>query len=256
MPSETEFTIFVSRLPSRWIYLSPHLDDAVLSCGGIIDSQRKAGIPVEIWNWMSGIPSGNMPLSDLARSVHAEWGLASAKEVLSLRLAEDRLAALRVDATPRYFNFLDCIYRYDENGIALYDEDIFVPPHVADGQLIEDISFLLQENLRSDDILVAPLTIGNHPDHVILCRAAEKIKHPLLYYAEMPYALRHPEQLAEMTENLEAENFFISEEELCAWQEAASAYATQLTVLFGGEEMMKNALKMNWRAKRSIPLFR
>jgi LmbE family N-acetylglucosaminyl deacetylase len=32
----------------RWIYLSPHFDDAVLSCGGLIFDQAQAGTPVEI----------------------------------------------------------------------------------------------------------------------------------------------------------------------------------------------------------------
>ena len=255
-PSATGFTISVSRLSNRWIYLSPHLDDAVLSCGGIIDSQRKAGIPVEIWNWMSGIPSDDMPLSDLARSVHAEWGLASAKEAVDARLAEDRLATHRVDALPRYFDFLDCIYRHDEKGAALYTEDIFVPPHPVDALLIDEIAAVMKENIRPDNILVCPLTIGNHPDHVIVRRAAEKTGHPLLYYADIPYALWYPEQLAEVTEGLVAEFHPVSERGLRVWQGASSAYASQLDVLFGGEEMMKNALKLNWRVKRSIPLFR
>ena len=240
----------------RWIYLSPHLDDAVLSCGGIIDSQRKAGIPVEIWNCMSGIPSANMPLSDLARSVHAEWGTASARETVDLRLTEDRLAALRVDALPRYFDFLDCIYRFDEDGRALYTEDIFVPPHPVDVLLVDEIAAAMKENLRTDDVLVSPLTIGNHPDHVIVRRAAEETGHPLLYYADIPYALWYPEQLAEIKEGLETETFSVAERELIVWQDAASAYVSQLDVLFGGEEMMKNALKLNWSAKRSTPLFR
>jgi LmbE family N-acetylglucosaminyl deacetylase len=79
---------------------------------------------------------------------------------------------------------------------------------------------------------------------------------PLLYYADIPYALWYPEQLAEITEDVEAEIYSVSEEGLRVWQEAASAYATQLTVLFGGEEMMKKALKLNWRAKQYIQLFR
>ncbi|MBT3187861.1 MAG: hypothetical protein HN736_00885 [Anaerolineae bacterium] len=240
----------------RWIYLSPHLDDAIFSCGGIIFEQRKAGISVEIWNWMSGIPSADMPLSYLARSVHAEWGLASAKEVLDCRLAEDHLAVKRVDASSRYFDFLDCIYRHDKLSSPLYTDDIFVPPHKADDALVPQIAKRMQENLHPDDVVVCPLTIGNHPDHVIVRRAAEEMGRPLLYYADIPYALWYPEQLAEITEDVEAEIYSVSEEGLRVWQEAASAYATQLTVLFGGEEMMKKALKLNWRAKQYIQLFR
>ncbi|NTU55874.1 MAG: PIG-L family deacetylase, partial [Anaerolineales bacterium] len=42
----------------RWIYLSPHLDDAVLSAGGLIYEQTRSGTPVEIWTFMCGVPSG------------------------------------------------------------------------------------------------------------------------------------------------------------------------------------------------------
>ncbi|MBT7189580.1 MAG: hypothetical protein HN916_05260 [Anaerolineae bacterium] len=240
----------------RWIYLSPHLDDAVLSCGGIIAKQRKAGIPVEIWNWMSGIPADDMPLSDLARSVHAGWELASAKETLEARLAEDCLAALRVDAFPRYFDFLDCIYRRADDGEVLYPDEIFVPPHAADENLVTKIAEAIKANLHPDDILVAPLTIGDHPDHLIVRRAAERIGHPLRYYADIPYTFWCPEQYAEMTAGLAVEDFSVTDEGLHTWQEGVAAYSSQLTVLFGGEEMMKNALKLNASAKRGFQLFR
>jgi LmbE family N-acetylglucosaminyl deacetylase len=242
-------------VPMRWIYLSPHLDDAVLSCGGIISQQRKKGIPVEIWNWMSGIPADDQRLSDLARLVHAEWEFATAKEAFTARLAEDRLATACVGASVRYFDFFDCIYRRADDGEILYPDDIFVPPHEADTPLVDEIAVLITENLRDDDILVCPLTIGNHPDHVIVRRAAEQIGHPLRYYADIPYVLWYPEQLTKMTEDLDAELFPISEGELKVWQEAVAAYASQLTVLFGGEEMMKNALKLHWRAIQGSYLY-
>lgn len=244
----------------RWIYLSPHLDDAILSCGGLISHQRNSGISIEIWNLMSGMPPVDAPLSEFASSVQSDWGTVSAKETLELRLAEDRLAAVRVDALPRYFNFLDCIYRHDANGESLYTdaifaEDNFSQPHHADDVLIAQIGSVLQENL-DDDILICPLGIGNHPDHLIVRQAAERTGYPLRYYADIPYSLWYPEQLAELTENLSACGYPISEDEMLAWQEAVAAYASQLTVLFGGEEMMKNAIKNYWSATKSIKLFR
>ncbi len=239
----------------RWIYLSPHLDDAVLSCGGIIFSQRQAGIPVEIWNWMSGIPAEDMSLSSLARSVHAEWGLDSVKEVYAARLAEDRLAALRVDASPRYFDFFDCIYRRADDGEVLYPEEIFVPPHAADSKLITEIAKVISANLHPDDILVSPLGVGNHPDHIIVRRAVEKVGHPLYYYADLPYSIWYPEQLKEATKNLEAKLQSFSKDELHVWQEAVSAYASPVEVLFFGEERMKKTLKVYWKKLQGVQLF-
>jgi len=245
----------------RWIYLSPHLDDAILSCGGLLAQQSKEGITVEIWNLMGGIPPIDAPLSDLASSVQADWGTDTAKETLIMRLSEDRLAAERIGAIPRYFDFLDCIYRHDIDGAPLYTEDIFaadkiVPLHTADDGLITQITSLLQKKLLDDDILICPLGIGNHPDHLVVRQAAERINRPLRYYADIPYALlEYSEQLAEMTDKFSAGQYPISEDDLSLWQEAISAYASQLPVLFGGEEMMKDAIKHYRQANRGIQLW-
>jgi len=42
----------------RWIYISPHFDDAVLSCGGLIWEQTHKGITVEIWTVCAGDAHG------------------------------------------------------------------------------------------------------------------------------------------------------------------------------------------------------
>ena len=240
----------------RYIYLSPHLDDAVLSCGGIILNQRKAGIPVEIWNWMCGIPADDLPLSDLARSVHAEWELDSVKEVYAARLAEDRQAAARVDAAVRNFNFLDCIYRRTEDGAILYPDEIFVPPHVNDDALVSEIAAQINGNLRPGDVLVAPLGIGKHPDHVIVRRAAEQTGHPLCYYADIPYTIWYPDQFAEHTARFVSELMPVSTEELAGWQDAVAAYASQMMPLFLNEEMMRTAIRRYWEPEQGTQLFR
>ena len=244
----------------RWIYLSPHLDDAILSCGGLIYHQSQNVTAIEIWNLMSGMPSANAALSDLALSVQADWGTDTAKETLIMRLTEDRLATQRAGAMPRYFDFLDCIYRHDADGEPLYTEDLFAgefpaPPHPADDALIKRIALDLQENLLKGDVLVCPLTIGKHPDHLIVRQAAERTGHPLMYYADIPYALEHPEQHAEMTENLSAREYPIPEGEMQIWQEAVAAYESQNAVLFGGEEMMKDAIRQYWSATRITQLY-
>lgn len=240
----------------RYIYLSPHFDDAVLSCGGIILEQRAADIPVEIWNWMCGTPPDDLPLSDLARSVHAGWELDSVKEVYATRLAEDRQAAARVDAQPRNFDLLDCIYRQADDGSFLYPDELFVQPHVDDSKLVAEIAALISETLRPGDRLIAPLGIGNHPDHVIVRQAAEQTGHPLRYYADIPYTLWYPEQLAEKTAGLESEVVSVSQENMASWQDAVAAYGSQLAPLFLTEENMRNSIREYWGEHQGIRLFR
>ena len=240
----------------RYIYLSPHLDDAVLSCGGIILEQRAADIPVEIWNWMCGTPPDDLPLSELARSVHAGWELDSVKEVYATRLAEDRLAASRVGAETRNFDLLDCIYRQADDGSFLYPDELFVQPHVADSKLVAEIAALINETLRPGDRLVAPLGIGNHPDHVIVRQAAEQTGYPLRYYADIPYAIWYPDQLTEKAAGLSSEVTSVSQENLVGWQDAVAAYASQMGPLFLTEENMRLSIGKYWGDEQGIRFFR
>ena len=74
-----------------WIYLSPHFDDAVLSCGGLIWEQVRRGERVEIWTVCAGaIPPG--PLSPFAAELHARWGTGMAS-VEARRAEAEREAA-------------------------------------------------------------------------------------------------------------------------------------------------------------------
>src|SRR5512141_250531 len=137
----------------RWIYLSPHLDDAVFSAGGLIYEQTQAGLPVEIWTFMCGYPEPGAGLSLLAQSVHMQWGFSSAGEAVRMRHDEDQRAAAILGATALHFDFLDCIYRRGGNGEWLYS-DIFVPPHPEDAGIPAQIAEVISTRLQPDDVLV------------------------------------------------------------------------------------------------------
>ena len=61
------------------IYLSPHLDDAALSCGGGIAAQRAAGERALVVTLCTAAPAPDMQFSDLALEFHRKWGLAPAE---------------------------------------------------------------------------------------------------------------------------------------------------------------------------------
>src|SRR5437773_7157487 len=91
------------------IYLSPHLDDAALSCGGAIARHANAGARVLVVTLCTAAPPAG-PFSDFANAVHQSWGLAPA-EVIGARLREDDLALARLDADTYRAGLLDAIYR-------------------------------------------------------------------------------------------------------------------------------------------------
>ncbi|HCB02578.1 MAG TPA: hypothetical protein DEP19_09365 [Anaerolineae bacterium] len=225
----------------RYIYLSPHLDDASLSAGGWIYEQTQKNIPVEIWTIMCGYPP-NENLSPFAQYLHSQWGMNSAEEVVKGRRQEDINSANILGATVQHFDFLDCIYRQNKNGEWLYAE-IFREPRPDEDDFPKQIADEISKRLKPDDKLVAQFGIGKHVDHVIVRRAAELLGKPLLYVADIPYLFKHPEQLnphkVGMKENVE----MVSETGIHVWVEAVAAYESQILALFESHEAMRNQIR-------------
>jgi LmbE family N-acetylglucosaminyl deacetylase len=238
----------------RWIYLSPHLDDAALSAGGLIHMQTRAGTSVEIWTVLCGLPPWD-ELSPFAREQHQKWGAASADEIVRIRRAEDVTAAGILGARPRHFDFLDCIYRRAPDGEWLYD-DIYAPPHPDEPNLPRRIAAAVSVDLRADDVLVCPLAIGPHVDHLIVRRAAEWLGRPLVYAADFPYLISFPGQLTSITAGMTGKPYPITETSLRTWQTAVAAYASQISTVFESREKMRAALREYWAGPGGICLWK
>jgi len=240
----------------RWIYLSPHLDDAVLSAGGFIYDQTNSGNPVEIWSFMAGVPS-DTEYSPFAQVLHYQWGFSTAEETFLARRAEDKLAASLVGATTVHFDFMDCIYRRDENGEWPYYE-ISLPPHEMDADLPRQIADVISPRLKPDDKLICQLSVGSHVDHVLVRQAAELLGRDLVYDIDVPYIFYKPEELAPKSAGMLENVHSVSEAGLKSWKEAVLAYKSQLPVLGDAMETTEKAMKSiesYWAAHRGIRLF-
>ena|SRR5215207_1245642 len=253
----------------RWIYLSPHLDDAVLSAGGLIHEQTQAGLPVEIWTFMCGYPPEG-EYSKIAQELHKRWGFNTAEEVVRARRVEDINAAAIVGATTVHFDFLDCIYRRVSiadaslsiqeasrtSGEWLYSE-IFVPPHPADLDLPARIAEEVLARLEPDDILVCQLSVGSHVDHVIVRQAAELVGLPLIYDIDVPYIFYKPDELEPKAAGMKESVHLITEASLKRWQEAVLAYQSQIPTLgdvFDTPEKVKESINSYWSLHKGIRL--
>jgi len=237
----------------RWIYISPHLDDAVLSAGGLIHDQVKAGEQVEIWTLLCGQPPED-ELSPYAQVLHYQWGVTSVPELIRARRAEDKKACELVGATPVYFDFLDCIYRRDKNGGWLYDY-IFVPPNEEEADLPTQIAANLAARLNPTDQLVCQLGLGSHVDHVIVRRAVELLQCPILYYADVPYLFKNPEELAPNIAGMKADVYSVGEPGLKSWQDAVAVYESQISSLFDDLNHMRTQIRQYWEEYGGTPLY-
>jgi LmbE family N-acetylglucosaminyl deacetylase len=228
----------------RWVYLSPHYDDAVLSCGGLIWEQVRAGETVEIWTIFSGDPPPG-PLSDYAQEHHQRWGVVGS--LSELRRAEDQAACAAIGAVPRYFDLPDCIYRRLPNGEAVIKNrvDLFGAVHPGEHSLINFITKLLVENIAASDRLVCPLSVGGHVDHRLVRAAVDASALRVWYYADYPYTImeefnfRLEQWVSEGSSRL---HHPLSEPGLAAWQAAIACYASQISTFWTSIEEMQAAI--------------
>lgn len=236
----------------RLIYLSPHLDDAVLSAGGWLYEQAQQGLPVEVWTLMAGFPPDES-VSDFARQLHEKWGFTSAAEAVRLRRLEDLAATARLALRAVHFDFLDCIYRRDLQGEPLYPQDVFVSPHPADQELPERMAELLKTRLHAEDRVACQLGIGSHVDHWLVRRAAERLSRPLIYLADLPYLFDHPADLTVHTAGMHKQLHEISEAGLRSWLDAVEAYRSQLPGLFKSPEQMWQSYQRYLQEQEGFP---
>ncbi len=238
----------------RQIYISPHFDDAVLSCGGLIWEQTQQGIPVEIWTICAGdAPLGQ--LSPLAQVCHHQWGMNTAREVVTARRIENEKAASLVGAETVNFSIPDCIYRCSPEGELLYPADVFVPINPLEKDLGMEISATLTSEILPGDVVSCPLTIGGHLDHVLARLAAERMDCSLWYYADIPYLFNHPELLPPATYGLQETLFPVSKTGLKIWQKGIACYATQIAMLFETKERMLAEIRSYWESQGGIRLW-
>ena len=228
----------------RHVFLSPHLDDAVLSCGATIHRWTRAGEPVLVVTVFAAAPATGA-LSPLAESFHARWGLSG--EAVATRRAENDAALAVLGAEGATLDFLDCIYRGGP-GAWHYGPPAAIFGEVAPGdeKLSEQIAGSLRALLaaQSEARVHAPLAVGNHVDHQIVHAAALRLRAegwPVDFYEDYPYAqaiaARQPRSLERTVARAGAGWTFqlesCSEENLAAKVRGIAAYVSQLEMLFG-----------------------
>ena len=226
----------------NWIFLSPHLDDAAYSCGGLIWELTNSGQQVEIWTLFAGDPDPDS-LSNLAKALHASWGLD--ENAYQVRREEDLAACRILGAQPRHFDYLDCIYRQDQSGNHLYPspEAIFAGLDASEENLIDRIGAEIEADLPAGAQIVAPLGIGNHVDHEIVRKAASRLQAAPIYYQDFPYV--SDDECQEILAFLDSSDEWLAEVHpltgpgLEKWYDSSQSYASQLSVFWADERALK-----------------
>lgn len=229
------------------LFLSPHLDDAVLSCGGVMCQLVRSGERVIIVTAMAGEPSEPLPESPVARMIRVRW--RSGDYPFRARRADDAAAAQQLRAQVYHLPLTEAAFRGTLSGdgdwIALYPDYASPFGTIHDGD--DARLFLFQTRLPFTEVaaIYAPLGADEHVDHRLtrdwaLVLTGAKDAPALRFYEEFPQARRSeaiPQAMAYYDSQfpalrLEAEVFPLDDADCAAKLQAMSRYQSHLHVLW------------------------
>jgi len=230
------------------LVLSPHLDDAVLSCGGWMAQAAGAGERVLVYNLFCAPYQG--PLSAAARERHASWG--NPEDISGLRIEEDRQALAIIGAQAIYGDVRDLIYRQDARGEWLYNSmaDIQGMRNPLDDELVSHYFDKVRDLAANESMeIYAPLGVGAHIDHLLAFDVGVKLHqagYTVWFYEDLPYALRGDWLEARMKSitNMEPSVKLFSADILEKKIAALRCYRSQIAALFEDEGKMREGLTL------------
>jgi pimeloyl-ACP methyl ester carboxylesterase/predicted glycosyltransferase/LmbE family N-acetylglucosaminyl deacetylase len=146
------------------VVLSPHLDDAVLSCWHLLGGAGEVGVV----NVFAGSPPNGGTNGYWDRQTGARDSVVRMRE----RFAEDRAALALAGRGGENLELLDAQYR-------------------DDGLPVSDVVAAIRARLPAGAVVYAPAALGEHPDHLLVREAALRLKTSgvdVRLYADQPHA--------------------------------------------------------------------
>jgi LmbE family N-acetylglucosaminyl deacetylase len=160
------------RVTTPVLAVSPHLDDAVMSCGSVL-AQHPGAVVATVF-------AGRPPTGAEPTAWDRETGFDAGDDVIGCRRAEDRAALRELCAEPVWLDFRDTQYRDERDGTRGPDE----LDEIADAI----VSLIGAYGAAT---VLAPLGLfhDDHRDTRLAClRAMERCDGPSwLLYADSPY---------------------------------------------------------------------
>ncbi len=234
----------------RHIFLSPHFDDVVYSCGGTLGVQVSVGLRPLVITVFGGAPE-DTKLSSFALDVHRRMGFSQdVQAAIQTRRQEDAAAMEILGVDYLWLDYAVAIYRgtpaYYTQENQLIGGEVNAGDRWIDEELAQTLVALGKR--LPDTVWYAPLAIGRHVDHQIVCSAADRLAEmgaKVNLYEDFPYVTRQSnalaERLVEFGNTLEPGLVEMSEM-LPLRQDAAAKYASQTVSNFGDEKNMLKAI--------------
>lgn len=214
------------------VAISPHLDDAAFSVGGLLAARARAGDRVTVVTCFTGNvaqPTG------FALACQLDKGLSPEVDYMALRRAEDEAACAVIGARAVHLPLLEAPHRGYASAPELFaarrdDDAMLAPLTKAIAQAIGALS---------PDVLLGPLAIGDHVDHWLVRDALAAIGAPVLLWEDWPYLERAGHRPAASP----AREHVLTPQDRAARVAMCAAYASQLGFQFGSRAAMEQAIE-------------
>lgn len=166
----------------RVLAVSPHLDDAAFSAGGVLALLADAGHEVTVVTCLTASvpePQG------FALACQTDKGLGPEVDYMAVRRAEDEAAMAALGVQHLHLPLPEAPHRGYDSPAALFagvrpDDDL-------DRRLLPLLADL------DGDVLLAPQGLGGHVDHLQVVRAVAALHRPTAWWRDAPYVLRAPD---------------------------------------------------------------
>ncbi|MFI2565602.1 PIG-L deacetylase family protein [Paenarthrobacter sp. NPDC018779] len=190
-----------------WLFLSPHLDDAVLSCGALMEAQARKR-PIIVATLFTEASPG--PHTRAAKSFLRQCGTVKAGELYAARRTEDREVLMDMGIQFIHLGEVDALFRrrrkptwlgssaWDRllpeltHRYATYRFDIALG-RVSRGDkevirhLRDEVAALMAQTQA--ELIFCPAGVGKHVDHLITRELGKGHSKNLVMYSDFPYDL-------------------------------------------------------------------
>ncbi|MFC8038847.1 PIG-L deacetylase family protein [Paenarthrobacter sp. NPDC057355] len=190
-----------------WLFLSPHLDDAVLSCGALIEAQSQERRIIVATIFTEAQPP---PHTRAARSYVRQCTIPDAGELFEARQSEDRAVLQELGVESIHLGEVDALFRRRRKppmvGSSVWEGLLPELTHrypsyrfdIAMGRIAKgDLALIGQ--LRADvaaliartqaELLFCPAGVGKHVDHLMTREIGMGHPENVVMYSDFPYDL-------------------------------------------------------------------
>ena len=232
------------------VFISPHFDDAVLSCGGTIHQLVSAGETVFVMTMMAGLFNDDLPDTPILNDLHQRWQAGDNPLLTRQREDIDSLNQLQVNYV--HIPLADCVYRIVD-GTALYpsEESLFGAVHADDfaSGFLDEVGLPFADMPK---VAYIPLGVGHHVDHQIvrdwgLNLLTDKPDYVTIkFYAEYPYMNTEntiESALSYFSISLVSNDVILDEDDIRAKVDAITHYKSQISTFWKSIQAMEDDVR-------------